>query len=530
MLKTNRRREKGFSLFLCVFALMLASAIAIGMMYTASTETWVSSNFKSEETAYFAARGGVEEVRDRMLTSNPNTIAPILPASMPGTPGGVLYVLQTGVTMAQITNFATNNPLKDDELCHDWGNPSTAGMTWEPPNIPCVDLPATGGWATTATSVAPFANSGNPMEYRWVRVTQKANNSSAFLVDPSQPGPNQACWNGVSEAVAPAGTACSALFPTANPVYMVTALAVTPSGARRLVQQEISQTPITGFPYGAFATGTACGAFSMSGGGQTFSFNSATENPPANPPSNSSASGGNVGSNGNLDFSGGNTAVNGTTASAVAGIGSCNKGNGITVSGGATYGTPSLIPTQSLPVPPLPNPLPPTKAQNINSSTTLATGSYGNVNIQGGAAVTLPGGTPANPAVYTVNSISLAGGATLIINGCCVVINVAGVGQQNPVDFTGGSFQNNTFTPGSLVINYGGNANISLSGGAAAYAVINAPNANISFSGGSNFYGQVIGATIKDTGGTNLYYDKSLNTPGPNNNAYFEVSLRELAY
>jgi hypothetical protein len=240
--------------------------------------------------------------------------------------------------------------------------------------------------------------------------------------------------------------------------------ATSANRARRLVQREISQTPVTGFPYGAFATGTACGALSMSGGGQTFSFNSAAENPPANPPSNISTRGGNAGSNGNLDFSGASTAVNGTTASAVAGIGNCNQGNGITTSGGATYGTPSLIPAQSLPVPPLPNPLPPTRGQNINSSTTLATGSYGNVNIQGGATVTLQGGTPGNPAVYTMNSLSLAGGSTLVINGCCVVINVAGVGQQNPVDFTGGSFQNNSFAPGNFVINYGGSANIQVSG------------------------------------------------------------------
>ena len=525
----NRDREKGVALLLSLFVLLLVSAVAIGMVYTASTETWISSNFKSEETAYFAARAGVEEVRDRMLPAHPNTIATVLPATMAGTPGGVLYVLQNGVSMADVTSFSPTNPFKDDELCHDWGNPSSAGMTWQPANVPCVDLPATPGWYATTASVAPFATSANPLEYKWVRVTRKANHGSSFFVDSTQPGMNQACWNGISEVVAPAGTACSSLFPTANPVFLVTSLAVTPNGARRMVQQEISQTPIGGFPYGLFATGTGCGALTMGGGARTFSFNSASETPPTNPPSNTSSSGGNVGSNGNLDFNGGGTAVNGTTASAVAGIGNCNMGNGITAGGGASYGTPSLIPTQSLPVPPLPNPLPPTRAQNINRSTTLAPGSYGNVNIQGGATVTLPGGTVINPAVYTVNSISLAGGSTLLINGP-VVMDVAGIGQQNAVNFAGGSFQNSTFVPSNFVVNYGGNNNISVSGGSAAYAVINAPNANISLSGGSNFYGQVIGATISNNGGTNFYYDNSLNTRGPNNNAFFEISLRELSY
>ena len=529
MRRLNRKREKGVSLILSLLALMIASAVAIGMVYMASTETWISSNFKAEETVYFAARAGVEEVRDRMLPANPNSLVPLLPTVMAGSPGGVLYVLQNGVTMANVTNFSSSNPLKDDELCHDWGNPSSAGMTWEPANVPCVDLPSAGGWYNTAASVAPFATSANPMEYRWVRVTRKANYSTAFLVDTLQVGLSQACWNGISEVAAPPGTACSSLFPTANPVFMVTALAVTTTGARRLVQQEIAQTPIGGFPYGAFATGTGCGALSLGGGAQTFSFNSATENPPSNPPSNTSASGGNVGSNGNLSLGGSNTAVNGTTASAVAGIGNCNQGNGITASGGASYGNPALIPTQSLPVPPLPNPLPPTKNQKYNSSTTMAPGSYGNVSIESGATVTLQGGTTSSPAVYTVNSLSLAGGSTLVINGP-VVINVAGVGQQNAVDFTGGSFQNNTFIPGDFVINYGGSNNIKVSGGSGAYAVINAPNANIEFHGGSNFYGQAIGATIADTGGTNFYYDNSLNTPGPNNNAFFEISLRELSY
>jgi hypothetical protein len=528
MRKKNRNREKGISLMLSLMALMLLSAIVIGMVYMSSTETWVSSNFKASETAYFAARAGVEEVRDRMLPAHPNTIAPQLPTVMAGNPNGVLYILQSGVTMGDITNMSTSNPLRDDELCHDWGNPSRAGMTYEPPNVPCIDLPG-GGWATSTASIAPFAASANPLEYKWVRVTLKANDSAPFKVNTGQPDSDQACWNGISEVAAPAGTLCSALSPKANPVYLVTSLAVTQTGARRRIQQEISQTPITGFPYGAFATGTGCGALSLGGGAQTFSFNSAAQNPPTNPPSNISLTGGNVGSNGNLNFNGSNTTVHGTTGSAVAGIGNCNQGNGITASGGANFGTPALIPPQTLPVPPLPNPLPPTNAQNINSSQTLPPGAYGNLNIQGGATITLQGGTPSSPAVYTLNSISLAGGSTLVINGP-VVLNIAGIGQQNPVNFTGGSFQNNTYVPGNFVINYGGSNNISLNGGSAAYAVINAPNANISFSGGSNFYGQAIGATITDTGGTNFYYDTSLNTPGPNNNPFFEIALRELNY
>ena len=520
-----------------MLALLLLTAIAAGMMFMSSTEASISSNYKAEETAYFAARAGLEEVRDRMLPANPNTIAPVLPTALPAAGGKVLYVLANGVTMANITNVVPSNAIADDELCHDYGNPSFGGMTWQPANVRCIDLPGGVAWYTSPspTSIAPFAASANPLEFKWVRVSLKQNNSSSgYLVDGTQPAGNLACWNGNSEVVLPNGVAaCSNMAPVANPVYLVTALAVTTSGARRLVQQEISQTPINGFNYGLYATGTNCGALSLGGGAQTFSFNSATQNPPTNPPSNIAASGGNVGSNGNVGLNGNNTTVNGTTGSAIAGVGNCNQGNGITAAGGANYGTPAVIPVQSPPIPPLPNPLPPTKGcptYCYNSSQTLPAGAYGNVNVTGGAVITLQGGTPNSPAVYTMNSITLAGGSTLSIVGGPVVLNIAGVNQNNPVSLTGGSFQNNTFVPGNFVINYNGTANISVNGGTAAYAVINAPRANISFSGGSNFYGQAIGATVTDTGGTNIYYDQSLQIPAPNNNAFFEIALRELSY
>lgn len=534
----DRSKEKGISLLFALLTLMILTAVAMGMMFMSSTESSINSNFKAEETAYFAARAGVEEVRDRMLPANANTLTAVLPASLPTLGNGVLYVVQPGVSAADITTFASNNPLVDDELCHDWGTASFGGMAWQPANVRCTTLPAGTAWFQSVNSVAPFAGSANPMDYKWVRVTLKQNSSTPYdspytMVDSAQAPGNQVCWNGISEVVVPSNaTPCSSLSPTANPVYMVTALAVTVRGARRMVQQEIAQTPTGGFPYGLFATGHGCGALTLGGGAQTFSFNAAAQNPPTNPPSNISSTGGNVGSNGNLNFNGTNTAVHGTSSSAIGGIGNCNQGNGITVSGGAAYGSASTIPVQTLPVPPLPNPLPPTRGcptYCYNSAQTLPPGAYGNVNVTGGATITLTGGTPNSPAIFTLNSITLAGGSSLVINGT-VVLNIAGVGQNNPVNFTGGSFQNNTFLPSNFVINYGGSNNISLSGGTAAYAVVNAPNANISFSGGSNFYGQAIGATITNTGGTNFYYDQSLNTPSPNNNSYYEISMREVSY
>ena len=169
---------------------------------------------------------------------------------------------------------------------------------------------------------------------------------------------------------------------------------------------------------------------------------------------------------------------------------------------------------------------------NYGSSQTLPAGSYGNVNITGGT-ITLTGGPANSPTIYTMNSISLTGGATLQITGGAVVLNIAGVHQQNAVNFAGNSaLVNTTYNPANFVLNYGGSNNLNLTGGNMSFAVINAPNANISFSGGSNFYGQAIGNTITNTGGTSFYYDSSLSTPVPtiNNSPYRVISMRELAY
>ena len=552
MHKVHRKREQGFSLIVALLALMLLSAVAIGMMFMSSTETAVSSNFKSEETAYFAARAGIEEVRDRMLPSPPSpaggfSINGSLPAFMPGAGNPwALYILngknpQTGanMSMADVTNISDpTNIVADDELCHDFPGPlgtGSAGMTYVAPNIRCSTLPSTTTWNISTTSIAPL-----PVDYKWVRVTLKANNSygtaSANLVDSSKPGTNQVCWfgteTGANQVVADAGQPCSNL--NATPAYLLTALAVSPSGgskgAKRMVQLETAQLYVTsGLPGGLYAVGTGCGALKIAGNAQTGSFNSATEATPTNPPSNLTTSGGDVGSNGNVDLGGTSTNVHGNIkTNQPPSIGSC-PGNGVSVSGSPGHGAIDNVSPYNPPIPPMPNPLPPTTSVTLNGNTLhAADGPWGNVTIKG--TVTLTGGTTANPAVYTMNSLSENGNATLVVTGP-VILNLAGVGVGTVLDLTGNGFANTTNVPSSFVINYGGTDTIKLSGGSDAYGVINAPNSAIEFRGGSNFYGQAVGKTIDDQGGTNFYWDASLVPPPPTNtNTFNEIACRELSY
>ncbi len=559
MHKIHQKREQGFSLIVALLALMLLSAVAVGMMFMASTETAVSANFKAEETAYFAARAGVEEVRDRMLPvpaspagsvtnwlgqTSSFSINGSLPASMPGAGNPwALYILngknpQTGANMAitDVTNLTATNIVADDELCHDF--PLYTGMTYGAANIRCSGssgLPSTTSWRTATTSLAPL-----PVDFKWVRVTLKANNSygggnAALFVDSAKPGANQVCWFGSAvgahQMVADAGQPCGNY--NASPVYLVTALAVSPSGgsngAKRMVQLEIAQTyKASSLSGGLYAVGTGCGALGLAGNAQTGSFNSTTEGTATNPPSNLPNTGGDVGSNGNISL-GGTTHVNGkVNTNLPPSVGAC-PANGVSKSGNPTYGSIVNTPPYNPPIPPMPNPLPPTSSTTLNGVTLVSSGGpWGNVTIKG--TVTLTGGTTANPAVYTFNSLTENGQGTLRITGP-VILNLAGVGVGTVLDLTGGGFTNSTYIPSNFVINYGGSDGIKLAGGADAYAVLNAPNSDIVFRGGSNFYGQALGKTIDDQGGTNFYWDTSLLVPPvANTDAFHEVAMRELSY
>jgi hypothetical protein len=538
MRTTKRKHEQGVALLLALLALMLLSAIAAGMMFMSSTETSIGSNFKASETAYFAARAGIEEARERMV-SDPALMAalPLLPAQIPPAGLTAIYVKQNNVADADITNVVASNMVADDELCHDFA--TYGGMTHPTTtNTRCTSLP-TAGWSYTPfLSTAPFSGGSGRLDYKWVRITLKADASSPYSVDGLSGNANkQVCWNGVSEVVLPTGTAtCSAMSPKALPVYLLTALAVTPSGARRMLQEEIAQTPGPTIPGGLFATGGGCvdgsAPLQIGGGAQTGSFNSSTEGTPTNPPSNETQSGGDVGSNGNIFLNGSSVSVNGSVnTNQPESIGACPD-SGVSVAGTPTIkdGVDNYPVPYTPPVPPLPNPLPPQNTPKPYKNMTLPPGAYGNITLQG--TITMAGGTVAKPAVYNINSMSLNGGAKLEIDGP-VVINLAGIGPgADPVlDMAGGSFENNTYIPSDFTINYGGTGVMKINGGSNAYIAINAPNAAITLkSNKAKVYGQVIGKTIDVNGGFTFYWDKSLVDTPPPSAYYYEIAMRELSY
>ena len=614
MRNKNCRNQKGVALLLSILALLLLSAIAVSMMYMSTTESSVSANFKNEETQYFSARAGIEEVRDRMipgvapysiggLAAGPNPPCPVspncyLPTALPTANNGqVVYVLQNGVTTDNVTNFLspTGCPagqpgcMVDDELCHDY---TIGGMAQSnQPNVRCAALPGGNGGAwysipgagigpnvaapglakgSPGLSVAPNwpnAGSQNPLNWKWARITLKANNSTPYCVDGTAPpaacalGAIPVCWDGVSEKPLTAAN-CSLMATPANPVYLVTALAVSNSGARRLIQADLAQTPVTPTP-GLFATGNGCGGansnppiipFIFGGNATTYSFSSATDGGAVPTQKNGLAliTGGNIGANGGISMLGTSSTVNGTVSSTLppGTAGPC-PATSVTVNGnGKITGNPpesQLATPFTEAVPAIPQNVPTSACNGATpcwnttgkKAGTLSPGTYGNISLSGGITLTLQGGTVASPAIYNINSLSVQGNSTIQVTGP-VILNFAGnnMGNSPVIDFTGGSLTNTTNIPGNLVINYGGqgtftnsasNPSIIINGGAGVFASINAPLSNLSFKGGGNFYGAAIAETIDDQGGTNFYWDTSLNNT-PNTSPYVEISMRELTY
>jgi hypothetical protein len=230
----TKSSERGVALVIALLTLLLISAILMGMIIASNSETNISTNFRDEQTAFFAAKAGIEEVRDRLRPgANPTLATNIyftpLTTPLPGAVNGVLYVINPTNGEA----VAPWNPLNkyyDDEIIKELGTPLSGTGYINP-------APSSAGNSYAATP---------PLAWKWVRVMIKPNKSDTgstriTSVDGTQNG-NRVCFNGTNEHTT-AATSCPD-----KPVYELTALAMTPSGSRRMVQYEISQNTFPTIP------------------------------------------------------------------------------------------------------------------------------------------------------------------------------------------------------------------------------------------------------------------------------------------
>jgi Tfp pilus assembly protein PilX len=223
------RQESGIALVIVIIALLLITAVAVGMIVLSNSEVNIDANYRDEQVALFAAKAGLEEARDRMLTTNANAIT--LPTVAPGSASSVAYVYATGISPW----------LSGSTMSTGWGTVSTYDSELDA-ELTATGLSKSGTWWTSYASNTNYSGpAANPLPYQWVRINLKLDNSSPYSVDGLAANKsNFVCFtgdgNGYHEVVS--ATGCSTPM---QPVYEITSFALTSKGTRRLLQEEVTK-------------------------------------------------------------------------------------------------------------------------------------------------------------------------------------------------------------------------------------------------------------------------------------------------
>src|SRR5579864_4633424 len=163
--KKNRNSEKGIALFVAIFTVLLITAIGAGMIMLTMTDTSVSGNFRDEQKAFFAAKAGMEEVRDRFRNTADNSIFTSLPAALPGNPNSFLYVVNPKNAEADTPWFTTGSAYPDTEVCNELSKMGSACGSTVP-----------GYYSTTASQTYAMIPVSS---WKWTRVNLKVNSTAS---------------------------------------------------------------------------------------------------------------------------------------------------------------------------------------------------------------------------------------------------------------------------------------------------------------------------------------------------------------
>jgi Tfp pilus assembly protein PilX len=471
--------EKGTALVVSLLLMLVLSVLSASMMFLAQTETASSASYKLMSQARYGAESGVHHAINYLT----NTYA------LPGTPADPLT--NYDLTKSPVRNVANNQPVILSSNTGVWA-----------PNYPVPAVQTAFNNAVRGTLAAGGQNVSYNASAKLLRMTQLTT------------------YGGISTVVQ---------------TWEITADG-TVAGARTAtveVTSTLEQQFVPAAAYAAFATGAGCGALNFGGDEVIDSYDS--RNALVGGAPQVSATGGNVGTNGNMTLSGQAT-IDGTLSTPRTGVGSCTSGNvdALSLSGQATVtqGLVKLPQTVVLPPPDAPNPMPPSSTSNdfTKNSGCAGAGGCSFVTVSMKDVATLTGGTQAAPLVlgdvsvdtqgtlhltagyYNVNSITAGSQGSIIIDSGPVIMNVAGQGQSTPIDFSSGSVSNPTFDAGNFQILYAGTGDIKLNGGAQNSMVVYAPNATASFpASNSNFYGSITVSQISSNG-AQVHYDRRLGS------------------
>jgi Tfp pilus assembly protein PilX len=521
MTTTLRRRrahgERGIALVITMFLMASLSALAVSLMFLSNTETAATRNYRTMSQARYGGEAAVHAAMNYLMSSAYSTTVPASPFSGYGTDKSpvtcttgcghnttgscdastVATAVSTGcVVLSGISGIGSNYP--DSAVASAFSTAAQGTL-------------ATNSSGVTNNAALGTVNYGGAAILLSMQQVTIYGGATAVLQT----------WQIVGDGTVPVAGSTGATVE------------VTASLERAITNAET---------YAVFASDGGCGAITMSGNEKTDSYDSGAALSAGKPVTTDS--GGSVGTNGNLDLSGG-VMINGTLTTPRTGVGKCSDGaiTSETTPGKATVteGTINLPQAKTWSDPPAPSPMPATTSLTINSSTTClqisayltgsatCTGAAGtftitangstitlpNVSFSGGGTLTLAGGS-SSTVNLNVNTISLAGNSTLALaSGTSAVLNVAGQGVSSSgtvLDFTGGSLSTGSYDPSKFQILYAGTANMKMTGGANSSAAVYAPNAQFTMSGNTDFYGSILSARFTDTGGATVHYDRALSS------------------
>jgi Tfp pilus assembly protein PilX len=237
--RISRKQEAGVALLLSIFVLLAISVVAIAMIIASGTESALAGNYRTSTSAYYAATGGLEEARSRLLPKNPNYFGAAFmpPLGTPLLPTQVRYILNpaTGEVVAPL---ATTNPATypDSEY-----------------KLEFLGLDPTAATTQTITSTEAFALAGSgvtPSLYKWVRITAATEKSLGDHQAGVASVGRDVNGDGVIDTITPLYFD-SALTPprfivsaappaTAQQVFQITALAVLPNRTEKLLQYTVA--------------------------------------------------------------------------------------------------------------------------------------------------------------------------------------------------------------------------------------------------------------------------------------------------
>jgi hypothetical protein len=225
--KSGNRSEKGIALLIAIFVLLLISVVAIALLVSSGTETALGANYRASSTAYYAALGGLEEARGRLLPKNPNYFgATYVSPATPFPLGHTIYVINS-LSGETISPWDSSNLYYDNEYQTEFGVQASSASfqsvssVWDYSNSPSIPGPV----------------------YKWVRINAVTETSlyldvngngswdaPALYFDPAHVDTHGNPWPSL---IVPIGGPPP---PTAGQALELTALAYLPNGTKKILQ------------------------------------------------------------------------------------------------------------------------------------------------------------------------------------------------------------------------------------------------------------------------------------------------------